>query len=227
MNKLELYSYKNYLDEAEVIKLKGILKDNCDIILRTLKLDRGFPKIKCFLYPSVEIKEKETGEDANAHTDRDKLELYLVYNDIIKPTGPHEFVHLLTSHISVPNYFFCEGLAEYFEDFWTAEIDGKMETLEHDVWVKKFLLDNTYISIADLFDDSKFWELDDSGAFSYPESGSYMKYLVGRHGIEKVTLAYSRLKRNSPDALQNYRVFESIFGVKLWESEKDWLASLD
>lgn len=223
MNKAVIYQYRDYLGEEEVGRLQQLFEHNYETIARELDLKHEFPEIKYYLYPSVDIKKKETGEDANAHTNRDKFEVYMVYNSETKPTGPHELVHILTNHLGVPNYVFNEGLAEYFEQYWKGRIDGKMVSLDHDTWVRKYIKNNTYISISELFDDAKFWEFDEDSIAAYSESGSFLKYLAREYGLEKVMTAYSQLTRNNPDRMYNYKVFEKIFGLSMQQSEKNWL----
>lgn len=226
MNKAIIKDYENYLSNDERIKLLKRFEANFILIVNTLGLQDDYPAITYHLYPSEKIKIQEMGEDGYAETDREKHTIYMVYNDDIQPIGPHELVHILTNKLGMPNYVFNEGLAEYFEDFWKAKIDGKMETLRHNDWAKRFLSDNTYISITDIFDDSKFWELDNNAVFSYPESGSFIKYLVRKYGIDRVMLSYGRLARNNPDSSYNFKVFRDTFGVTVQDSEKDWLKTL-
>ena len=168
MNNIVINDYQNYLLPVEKSELLQKFDNNFDIVVNTLHLKYDFPVMNFYLYPSEKIKIQETGEDGYAETNRDTFSIYMVYNDDIKPTGPHEQVHLLTDHLGISNFVFSEGLAEYFEEYWKNDIDGKPVRLEHKEWVKKFLEEGTYISINEIFDDYKFWELDKSTMISYP-----------------------------------------------------------
>ena len=192
----------------------------------TKELNLGIePVINVYLYETQADKKLATGEEANAHTDRVKYEFFAVYNPLTKSIGAHELVHLLTNHLGLPNYLFNEGLAEYFEDDWVVKINGVPKNILHGKVVNMLINEGKYIPISYLFDDERFWELDPDGAYSYPESGSFIKYLVGRFGIKKVLQAYTRLERKS-DVSNNKSVFADIFRQQIEDIEKDYLKYL-
>jgi hypothetical protein len=226
MNKVIIKAYNNYLNNTEIEELSDIFIKNFDFVFNGLNIKHEFPPITYYLYPSEKIKIEETGRDGNAETDLDKLTVYMIYNKDIQPTGPHELVHILAKNFGIPNLVFAEGLAEYFEDYWRAIYDGKILRLNHDEWVRLFLRDNSYISINDIFDDYKFWELDESARISYPESGSFIKFLVSEHGMPKVLEAYKLMRRRPKNPYLNYDVFQKIFGISVECAEKKWLKSL-
>jgi len=183
------------------------------------------PMINVYLYETRANKKSATGEGANAHTDREKYEFFAVYNPTIRAVGAHELVHLLTNHLNLPNYLFNEGLAEYFEDDWVTRVNGAVKHVPHDRIVAALIKDDKYIPIVSLFDDERFWELDPDGAYSYPESGSFIKYLARRFGIKKVLQAYTKLKRKS-NVANNKSTFADIFKQQIEDVEKGYFKYL-
>jgi hypothetical protein len=214
----------NYLPNStaasQSVKILDLLEKSYIKIIQELDLKIS-PVIKVYLYQTKKDKIRTTGEGANAHTNREKFEFFAIYNSKIKAIGCHELVHLLTNHLGVPNYVFNEGLAEYFEDDWGAVWNGKLQFLPHDEWVRRFVYGKSYVPINQLFEDYKFLVLDPTGKYSYPESGSFIKYLVKKYGIEKVMLAYGQLKRK-PEIDKNKHIFRSVFGLDIEQAEKDY-----
>ena len=226
MNKAIIKDYSNYLSNKERLNLIDKFESNFQSIVEKLGLDDDYPAVIYHLYPSEKIKIQEMGEDGYAETDRKKHIIYMVYNQDIQPIGPHELVHILTNKLNTPNYVFNEGLAEYFEDSWRADIDGVPKRLGHDEWVKRFLKEGTYVSIDILFDDNKFWKADESAMLSYPESGSFLKYLAKQFGLERVMQAFIKLKRRPTNKSFNHDVFLEIFKRSVAEAESEWLSTL-
>jgi hypothetical protein len=183
------------------------------------------PTISCHLYQTKKAKLLATGESANAHTDRKKFEFYAIYNTKTKAIGCHEIVHLLTDHLGHPNYLFNEGLAEYFEINWTGMLNHKLTTMSHDQWAQCFIENDSFIPIIKLFNDHIFWELDPSGVISYPEAGSFIKFLVKRYGINKVMAAYKQLKKQV-DKEENLKIFNKLFEAYLVNIEQEWMQYL-
>jgi hypothetical protein len=218
------YYQKDSTAERGIELIAKVSEESFSKIVKTLKLKKDFPKIKYFLYETNEDKLRATGDEGNANTNRVKFEIHAVYNDEVKAVGPHEIVHLLTNHLGVPSYVLSEGLAESFEDYWTNETNGELRRLNHDDWVKEFLNTKKYIPIVNLFDDSRFWDYDDT--ISYPESGSFVKYLIKTYGVDKILGLYKDIKRK--DSVQkDLSTFRKIIGKELTEVEKDWLRNLN
>jgi len=211
--------------EAELAQILDLLEKRYNKIIKELNI-KIRPTIKCYLYQTKKAKLLATGEAANAHTNREKYEFFAIYNTSIKAIGCHEIVHLLTNDIGLPNYIFNEGLAEYFEADWTTKIDDKLITLPLDKWVQRFIKDKEYISVTELFNDCEFWELDPNGTISYPEAGSFIGYLVDIYGVKRVMLAYSKLIRKA-SLRDNLLTFQEVFGKKIEQIEKDWLARIN
>ncbi|MGE5327750.1 MAG: hypothetical protein ACM3KH_00265 [Thiobacillus sp.] len=226
MHQIIVNDYQNYLKPKEKSELLNKFQKNSKLIMQTLNLTNDFPVMNFYLFPSEEVKIQETGEDGYAETDNDAFSVYMVYNDNIKPTGPHEQVHLLTHHLGTPNFVFFDGLAEYFEPDWRIDIAGERVRLSHDNWVRRFIKEGSYIKIENLFDDYKFWDLDQTATISYAESGAFIKYLVNKYGIKKVMEAYGRMERRPVDPMHNYKVFKDVFNISLGEAEDNWLKIL-
>ena len=69
--------------------------------------------INYFLYPANQLKGEIMGDDGNGNTNREKFEVYAVYNENIKCIGAHEDTHLLSLPLGLATKLFREGLAEF------------------------------------------------------------------------------------------------------------------
>lgn len=227
MNKAIIHAHNNYLASSEIQHLKEVFEGNFNLIINKLNIADNFPEINYYLFPSEAIKIEETGEDGYAETDRKNFKVFMVYNKDIQPIGPHELVHLLTNQLGYPNYVFNEGFAEYFEGHWSIETDGVLIQKDHDDWVRQFIKDNKYITINQLFDDNKFWECDKNGTTSYPESGSFVRYIITKYGMPRFLDAFSKLSRRPENPESNFSVFQDVFGKSVNEAEQDWLTEIN
>lgn len=220
----KIFFTKHSVAEIEIGTITSKLEAGYKKIIRELKIDDKFPKIRFYLYPTRIEKVKHTGEKANANTDRKNFKIFALYNKDIKPVSPHEVVHILTNSIGHPNYVLNEGLAESFSETWKIKIGKKLVELDHDDWVRKFIADKKFIPIFRLFDDSKFWDYDP--VVSYPECGSFVKYLRKNYSLEQLTSLVRDLHYD--DAItKNLEIFKSIIGKSLIEVEKLWLKDIN
>jgi len=220
---VSIIAFGAYLPDSHIEEFRQRANSNIRRIVGGLMLTDAIPSITYHLYPDVETKLAETGEDANGHVDRETGDIFIVYNGTVKCDGPHELVHLLTKHLGYSNLVLGEGLAEYFEENWNGEeSDGSRLRLPHDDWVRRFIADGSYIPICALFDDNEFWELDEEGMVSYPESASFFRYLVVTYGMERMLNLYSSFGRRAPEGVP-YERFEEHLGISVEQAEIDWL----
>ena len=63
---------------------------------------------------------------------------------------------------------------------------------------------------------------------SYPQAGAFVKFLVERHGKDKLLHAYKALKNSSDQAVRqrNRQTLEKICGQSLDRLERDWVKTV-
>jgi len=172
--------------------------------------------INYFLYPNNKTKGELSGNDGNGHAERDKFEVHAVYNNEIKCIGAHEDTHLLTSFLGLPPQLFREGLAEYMSGNW--------HNVKHDEWAVRFLAEGKLPDLAQIIDDEKWYELDDS--ISYPSAGSFVGFLIQKLGREKFLELYKALNRDFTPK-KNTTIFQKIADSTISGMQAEWQNGLN
>lgn len=212
--------YKNSTASKDMAKILEILESSYFKIISDLDLSIKHPKIRCHLFETEGQKIKETGENGYAEAYPEKYYMNCVYNLKIKALGAHEIVHILINSLGKPNFVISEGVAESFEDYWAGLLNNKIQRLPHDQWVRTFIKGKTFIPITELFDDSKFWDYD--SAISYPECGSFLKFLRQELSLKQIKSLIGSIRRNADNPL-NLSKFNAITGKSLSDFEDLWL----
>lgn len=172
-------------------------------------------KTKYFLYPSRRLKKLMMGDSGNGNALPEKHEVHVLYNQKIKCTGPHELTHVLACLLGKPPRFLQEGLAEYFEKTWNGR--------KHDDLIMEYVNRKIFCPIVKLIDDKYFNRTKED--ISYPEAGSFFKYLVKNFGRTKVLLIFEILTKGD-DYEENLDKIRNIFKMSLSDLERKWLRQL-
>lgn len=139
-----------------------------------------------------------------------KLEMVsaMVYSDTIKAIGAHETCHILALFLwgKAHGVWVNEGLAVYSDDQW----QGNPLHL-----VAKVLLNRgKLLPIADLIDDG--WLKKYPDMVTYPELGSFVKFLYEKYGMEAVKNLWQHGAKEA----------EGGFGKNIAALETEWRAEL-
>jgi hypothetical protein len=173
-------------------------------------------KTESFIVDSRARMKQLVGEEGNGYAfgsinpDTSKLEFAtaMVYSDTIKAIGAHETCHAL-SHLfwgKPRGSWMDEGLAVYSDDQWNGS--------PLHVVAKMLLNKGELLPIADLFDDH--WPKKYSDLVTYPELGSFVKFLYEKYGLESMKNLWQHGAKDS----------ESIFGKDMSALETEWRAEL-
>ncbi len=139
----------------------------------------------------------------------------------IWPTDNHEVVHLFTSTFGFPVALFNEGIAVAHQtnparnDF-VAKWNG---TPLHD-HARTFRQTGRLIRLGQIIDSNAFRSLD--AEITYPQSGSFMRWLIDTQGLAKVKALFGRVAYTAPPATSR-AAFLDVFGMTLEEAEERWL----
>jgi hypothetical protein len=143
----------------------------------------------------------------------------------IWPTDNHEVVHVYSGPWGLPVALFVEGLAVAHQvnppagDF-VAKWSG---TPIHDL-ARRFRTQNQLVRISTLAVTTSFRALD--GNITYPESGSFVRFLIDSDGIAAMRRLYGSMPNNAPLAAVQ-AAFQGVYGYSLDEAEARWLRFLD
>lgn len=202
----------NSLAEKEIDFIAAALEKSFAIVIKKLALSDNFPKINYYLYPDNNSKFQVMGDKGNANARIKQFAVHGIYNKKIKIVGRHEIVHLLTNKWGKPPELLRQGLAEAIEEKW--------HKINHHQWAKNFRKNKKLIALKDLLDDKKFWRFND--LVTYPESGSFVKYLIDCYSLKLFKRLYKKLYYNLP-IKQKEKIIKTIIGKPLKELEKDWM----
>ncbi len=213
--------FKDSLAEKDIENIINIQEQNRREILKILKL-KNKRKINYYLYPSEKIKQSLMGDNGygnavwieikkNKYWNSKKFEVHAIYNKKIKCIGPHEDTHLLSLPLGVSIFLFCEGLAEFMDKKW----HGK----DIDIWAKKYLKKDKIYPIKFLINNKNWDKINDM--IVYPQSGSFVRYLIKIYGLEKFKKVYKELSRkNTPK--ENIEIIEKNYSKSINEIEQNW-----
>ena len=151
-----------------------------------------------------------------------ELPLPLVHT--IWPFDNHEVVHVYAASWGFPVALFIEGLAVAHQtnpqagDFvpkWSG-------TPIHDL-ARQFRASGQLIPIASIAETAAFRARSDG--ITYPESGSFVRFLVDTEGIAAMRRLFGAIGNDAPLAAVR-RGFEDVYGYGLDEAESRWLRFL-
>jgi len=173
-------------------------------------------KTESFIVDSRARMKQLVGEEGNGfafgskNSDTSKLEFVtaMVYGDAIKGIGAHETCHSLAHLLwgKPHGLWMDEGLAVYSDDQWYG----------HPLHaVAKVLVDKgKLLPVADLLNDN--WIKKYPDMVTYPELGSFVKFLYEKYGLDAVKNLWQHGAKNA----------DSAFGKNIVALETEWRAEL-
>lgn len=165
-------------------------------------------KIKFYKYSSTQRKIQLTGIGGDAHFEIGEVHASS-WND------RHEIVHILMEPLSPATPFLAEGIAVHLAARGTGDdVHASARLLVERGWST---------SLTELFDPTVFRSL--PAAMSYKIAGSFVAYLVDKHGIERFKKVYTSIGTDEPTDLLVKR-FREAYGLDLTEATTAWRAFL-
>jgi hypothetical protein len=134
--------------------------------------------------------------------------LGILYGNSINSLGTHEDCHIMASRLWGPNRekWLQEGLAVYSDDRWEGLPLHALCKHLHDA--------HRLIPIQSLIANG--WHTRYSSRITYPELGSFVKFLYEKYGINAVKPTWEQGARRIPQ----------IFGKRLSQLEEEWLSTI-
>lgn len=167
--------------------------------------ETDYPKKISQIFVESRSKMKElTSYESNGLSNWKYDAIYYVYGDSLKIYGPHEFSHVIVNNLWGENhsyYWLGEGFAVVSDDSW-----GRY---------------NLHLLCKYLFDQKKLLTIQElrknfaghSSLITYPEAGSFVKYLYEKYGCQKLKQLWQ----------QDDGMVKSIYGKSFEELESEWL----
>lgn len=140
------------------------------------------------------------------------------------PRDDHEVVHVYAGRIGRPSNFLSEGLAVAFQ---VDPVGGRTEPWWNGLSVHLraggFLEGGTLVPLTDFLTTEDFRSHDSNT--SYPQAGSFVDFLIDRHGLDR----YLQLYRRGDVGDSEGRIrsdFQDVYGLGVEQAEAAWHAFL-
>lgn len=155
--------------------------------------------------------------NTNAYADPATYAIHTIW-----PRDNHEVVHLYASTFGSPVALLSEGLAvAYQTDPVAGDLTPRWSGTSLHQLARQFLAQGRLIPLADLLTSTDFRRFDPN--VTYPESGSFIRYLIDRDGLATFKALYGRVPAPATAAAVR-EALEATYGRSLATLEADWRA---
>jgi hypothetical protein len=186
----------------------------------TRELGVSSPRIQYNKYLNRSHIYEATGSAGNAWADPASFSIHTIW-----PRDNHEVVHLYASLYGSPVALFSEGFAVAHQvDPSAGDFVPRWSGVPVHSWARRFRRESRLIPIASLLLTSGFRSFDDG--VTYPESGSFVRYLIDEHGLDRMLDLFRRGSPNQPES-DIRSAFRGIYGFEIESAEERWKAFLD
>ena len=103
-------------------------------------------------------------------------------------------------------------------------MDEKWIDKDIDIWARDYSKENKLYSIKFLMENKNWDKIDEM--IVYPQSSSFIKYLINIYGIEKFKKIYQNLSRNKTLS-ENISVIEKNCSDPIEKIEENWKKSIE
>lgn len=175
-------------------------------------------RIVVFCYPDGLTKRYCTGHTGNGLARGNMIAM--VYNKDVHLDPYHELTHVVARDLGSPPAMFAEGLAVWMQKghVWSGRpVDATAGDLRKQ---------DRLVPLTALLERTEIGARSDDGQVSYPQSASFVGFLIRTHGKDKFLQAYRALRNGESEAKSNAARMREIFGQSLDQLEQAWLTSL-
>lgn len=206
------FYFKNSVAEKEINEIANTQENAYKKIIDFLKVEEPKRKIEYYFYPDPETKEELMGNDWYAQSIADEFRVHTLYDEKIKPIGPHEDTHLLSLPWGSSVGFLEEGLAEFL-------VGHAWDKLSHSKYVKEGYLKNLYPPLSEFMRHESWLETDDSKAiYFYSLAGLFTSFLIDNFGRDKFESFYRQTNRENNEE-ENKNIFRKIYDNSIENTE--------
>ena len=157
--------------------------------------------------------------NTNAYADRNSYAIHTLW-----PTDNHEVVHLFTSSWGDPVALVNEGMAVAFQVNPARDLTPRWSGVPlHDL-ARQFRQQGRFLPLARIVATTS-WRSEDPNVV-YPESGSFVRWLIDEYGLDRVRALYARAVGPNEAAAGVRASFAAVYGRPLDDLEQEWLAFL-
>jgi hypothetical protein len=142
----------------------------------------------------------------------------------IWPIDNHEVVHLLTSRWGSPGALVNEGVAVAFQIDPARDLIPRWSGTPLHELTRQFRQQGRFVQLAGLVETAS-WRSQDPNV-AYPESGSFMRWLIDEYGLDRLRALYTRVAGPGETGSGVRSAFAAVYGQSLDELERAWVAFL-
>ncbi len=200
---LRIHSEPGTLAEARIDELKQWQEKAYARNLQLLNLSTYSSLTDIFIVGSRERMKQLIGVETNGRAFPKTKVVIFVFSETIKAAGSHELMHVMAGNAwkGRPTFWLSEGFACYADDMWHGY---RLHDLSKYLLQKKSLA-----SLKELIENFGNY----SDMVTYPQSGSFVKYLYEQYGVDKVKTLW---KSGSAKALKR------MTGKDISTIEQEW-----
>lgn len=155
----------------------------------------------------------------NAYADPATFEIHTLW-----PVDNHEVVHLYSSLFGRPVALWSEGLAVALQvNPVTGDMVARWSGTSVDDLARQFRASDRLVPIASLLSTGDFRRFDPN--VTYPEAGSFVRYVLNEHGLEALKLLFGMGQPTDSAAVVRGQ-FEAVYRRPVEQVERDWLDML-
>lgn len=140
-----------------------------------------------------------------------------IYSEDTHVDPAHELTHIVASQIGHPPALLNEGLAVYMQ------AGHKWNDENVDVTAGELLREGKLAPLTELIKRTEIGSRPDDGEVAYPQSASFVKFLIDRYGRGQFLKLYGNLNTSAEDNVSRFR---NVMGVELESAEQEWREAL-
>jgi len=182
-----IYSHKINNNELKYLILSSEYYYN---ELEQILKEKVSKKITIFLFENSNQKKKLFGSE-NADVTKPWLRHIYLDNDSYESTLRHELVHIFSGNVGKYPFKVADKINPAMIEGFATAIDNNYDGLPVDYLFYQAQHSDYKININNLFEGINFFG--QVSSLSYISSGSFIKFLIDKYGIEKVKLLYSNI----------------------------------
>ncbi len=206
VNSIVYYYEPNSFASQKIERIKKVTENGQERIFELIN-EKEYPYyIKFFVVASGSRMEKLIGLRGNSYAYPRFNAVYAVYSEKIKAIGAHEFNHVIVHNLwgRQGEKVLSEGFAVYSDNKWHGhDLHALCNYLQHE---------GRLIKISELIKNFS----DFSPMTTYPQSGSFIKYLYEKYGVNKLRALWRNGTGELPD----------IYHKTMDDIEKEWLETI-
>jgi hypothetical protein len=222
---LEIYSWKGSLAERHLAAIAATRLGAIEAIEQLLGVEAP-ERIRIVFYADESHKIEQTGHQGRGWASG--ATLVEVYSEDVQLDPYHELVHVIAGALGSPPPILNEGLAIYASEFLGADalrLLGFPNTPVHRAACESWH-GSAYIPLAELLALDNIGSQADRAPREYAQAGSFVRYVVERHGLDRFREAYRQLSARATTE-ENIHRLQQIYGIGLGDLESAWLREVE